>query len=1635
MDLRTTINGVQYDILQGATFAEEFNETLDSGSIIISGVEKIKGLKPYDDVYIYSFNNKNYKFKGYPFDEDNIQPKFYKHLLVDQFTEEVLRLGDSEEEGRYKYKIELMSETKKLETIQLPNISITQPIVGKKTSVWEYINRFVELYSPVYKILIEGTTKWEYKKKYSVSDTLKPIFEKTYSPDFVLNTPTLRALISKLLLVKDVIPYVKDDVIYGMDISKRYGKFDINPNYVNIITGSMTSDNYCDNLRRNYSDALSKERTCRSVEYVGFRNSDNALMTISNMRLELGMPIYKINRVLLCYYKKIRVDFDGTNRKDEGTKDAVILCKQDITKLIKLNTERNLLSQDWEDLHESNVPRNVDDMSKFKFCTVGYDMGSKYITGWGERYTYPAYWNDNIYTTIQNIAAKMDYFYPFGIYDSQYVASQFAQGATIYSALDSSFLMKLIDKNIENNTNKSVSTFFETVYSPFSNASLSLKGLFFIVDYEGFYNGVIVHSKHNDRDDIVINDNATETLTLIEQDAIYQNEKVNRFGNKALQINARYDKFYNENGEENIQALGSVYNSSYEDDVIIYHREYSIYNNSIQCIYYGIKNYVLKNWFTSVYAKYRTWSLMPYNESVKRSENIKEYIYWSDSSIFYEEDSNNIFKNYADEQDWKYSYIQDLISCVNSWDSRNICGVYQFKLPKQINTAYLYFCKEDGSCKSYASDLNAFIANNSLCFNIKMFDNFSQGVYISEPEPFSDGKARDVNGTFLTDWVDKPWEWLTTSGNADYSGSRQDFYPIIDSSVTGETKTLGFYVGHKPDNSKIEIWETFPDGAKTFIEAIQNFKQFAQRFNNAYNYLFKLPDISSDIIEEKIGIYQNFYKDNKSYIDTTLQIENINKVENLILSPWVLKLSDLMGDYPKFDRNVTKKDQVVSGTFWYYVSQFCCPYGVKGQTLTPTYKTSNFFPVMTIKFTNDVYEAMIDNFEYDMSAAKMTFVFCKDYNAAVGGLEFHNVGGEDVVLLDKFTVKTMKLEQKTLLRPASLTLKGTLTFGYKPAGSATTSKQENKGFTIRLFKHERDLRENGTVDNAIAGSMMPNGVKKQEGCGKNADFLCHYFSSAIDATYSPSASTTYKRFSYNDVYGSNGYYPYPYINMSQGVAEDYDPTTITDTTTVLPGPGRFCFVTTDENGTKSSHILSTYYPGSGDDSLWRTLVGQVCCNIAGEEAYRRGTKNLPWEDLSLFDLPTIVKTAPSTFSEIKYAIYYKNMFLRLSENFVTNEDKDSEYLYGELPENSTYTVTNHIKVKHSVLKGTYIEIKFPETNPNLKSISFYYLDDKNAYKVSVDSMGFVTQYKYVPDNCYYHFVFGVNIPENWDRSQPYRIYLSRIAKKDMRVFDKYHQEVAKSLNYVDYPNAYALGENFSDYDISYLPDDNVSEFESLPWETIKTITNRGLAPALWNLGRTKTFTGKSGKIYTVRIVDMKYNRYNCLNGKATNMVLEFVECVNLDGETLFEEGLDFDNQYIGSTLQTAVLKNIFDDLPDDLQAVIAEVNIDVYNNTSLFKFENPISTAGKLFLPSVSELTLSYGSNNFINTVMEYYIGDTAEARRIKSEKYWTRDCYYSNVPAMSFATLYYVDTDGGITPRFDSGVARKAGVAPFFAI
>ena len=1196
MDLRATINGIQYDILQGATFAEEFNETLDSGSIIINNVQKIRDLMPYDDVFIYSFTDPEYKFKGYPFDSDNPRPKFYKHLLVDQFTEEVLRLGDREEDGRYKYKIELMSETKKLETIQLPNISVTQPIKGEKRSVYKYAEIFVNLYSPTYKKAVYKangdssavviSNEWADAVRYTLAPELKNIFDNVYSPDFVLNTPTLRALLSKLFLVKDMIPYVQDDVIYAMDISKRGNKFDANPKYVNIITGSRTSDNHCDNLRRNYTDALSRDRSCRSVEYVGFRNSDNALMTIANMRLELGMPIYKINKIYLCYYKNIKVNYLGAKDSalaSKGVEDGVMLCKQDISKLVKLNTERNLLSQDWEDLQEEKPPQSVDDMAKYKFCTVGYDIGSKYITGWGDIYTYPTFWNDNKYTAVQNIVSKMDYFYPFGIYDEPYVAKQFGEGVSVYSAIDDSFWTSVVTRKYTQ-SNGSVDMFFNTVESVFTNLSLKLKGLFFIVDYEGFYNGTIVHSKKNERDDIVINDNASESLTLIEQDAIYQTEKVNRFGNKALQINARYDSFFDSNGNELLQPLASVYESSYEDDVVIYHREYSIFNNCVQCTYYGTKNYVLKNWFTSVYARYRTWNLMSYNESVKRSENEKNYIFWSEKESYYENKDQTLFNNYKEV----HYALKEVLSCLVPWTIDNVSGIYEFAIDSKINCATI---RGDIAGAAYLADLNAFVANNSLCFNIKTFDNFSQGVYISQAEPMI-GKARK-NGSEITEteWlngdVNAWWRYFTDPATSDYSGSKQDYYSLVNN--IGETQNFSFEVGKQT----------------TYIAPIDFFKSSNDKtvlsgaVTSAYNQLLKIPNQwgSKDV---KLRVRKDFYKDNKSYMDMTMQVENFSLSKNVVVAPWAMKLSDLLADYPKFDTTFKDMTSPINGGYQIIVSGF-------ESVAEEAYNAGlSHLPILTVKISQGVIQAAEDSVSYSTAC---NIVFCR-VPQEQKERELIQLNFTYAYLL-KFNCTSFTFyKAKTELR-----LHGTLDFYYKTSADASATKASD-GFTF-VLKLQNSKK-------SLASSIMPGAKQDEKEYGDNPQSdMVLFYSGLYDGWGGYGTPPTYAN-SY--AAGKNGLYAFP--NRPAGFMGGYQ-----DGATWAEGQFNFGV------STYISHLVT---------DLGRSVM----------------LSQSSWLHKNILTLAGYTTGGDIVYDPARNATYYKNMFLHYSDTidskFLQEEYKYSE---------------------------------------------------------------------------------------------------------------------------------------------------------------------------------------------------------------------------------------------------------------------------------------------------------------------------------------------------------------------------------------
>ena len=1523
MDLRATINGIQYDILQGATFAEEFNETLDSGSIIINNVQKIRDLMPYDDVFIYSFTDPEYKFKGYPFDSDNPRPKFYKHLLVDQFTEEVLRLGDREEDGRYKYKIELMSETKKLETIQLPNISVTQPIKGEKRSVYKYAEIFVNLYSPTYKKAVYKanednsavviSNEWADAVRYTLAPELKNIFDNVYSPDFVLNTPTLRALLSKLFLVKDMIPYVQDDIIYAMDISKRGNKFDANPKYVNIITGSRTSDNHCDNLRRNYTDALSRDRSCRSVEYVGFRNSDNTLMTIANMRLELGMPIYKINKIYLCYYKNIKVNYLGAKDSalaSKGVEDGVMLCKQDISKLVKLNTERNLLSQDWENLQEENPPQNIDDMAKYKFCTVGYDIGSKYITGWGDIYTYPTFWNDNKYTAVQNIVSKMDYFYPFGIYDEPYVAKQFGEGVSVYSTIDDSFWTSVVTKK-HSQSNGSVDMFFNTVESVFTNPLLKLKGLFFIVDYEGFYNGTIVHSKKNERDDIVINDNASESLTLIEQDAIYQTEKVNRFGNKALQINARYDNFFNSNGNELLQPLASVYESSYEDDVVIYHREYSIFNNCVQCTYYGTKNYVLKNWFTSVYARYRTWNLMSYNESVKRSENEKNYIFWSEKESYYENKAQTLFNNYEKVQ---YA-LKEVLSCLGPWTIDNVSGIYEFTIDSKINCATI---RGNRIGEAYLADLNAFVANNSLCFNIKTFDNFSQGVYISQAEPMI-GKA-DLSGKEITqkNWIEKAWDYFVAPATSDYSGSKQDYYSLVND--IGETQNFSFEVGKQtPYLVPIDFFKSSND--KTVLSGA---------VTSAYNQLLKIPNQwgSKDV---KLRVQKDFYKDNKSYMDMTMQVENFSLSKNVIVAPWAMKLSDLLADYPKFDQTFVDKTRPINGGCQIIVSEFDVPQSTRDGLSTVMTRA----PFFTLKASKSVVDNFVINTEYDINFNVQFWTLdLLDLYAQL------NILSAYCIFLISFKCTKISFRGNNKER---VDLRGKLKIAYRNDNDVIVPA-EGKDFPEIDFVFV--LQRQG-AKGSLASSIMPGANQDADNYGELSSSDMSVFYSGIDDHWDGIRDDI--KPSYADAYGKD---------LSENVCFPRHIGSLTGGYEAGTGwiQNHFRFNLADKHG------------NSGNPSSWQIVT------IFGVTP----TATSSWENKNILSLPSFITGSDIISDPARHATYYKNMFLHYSDT-IDSKFLQEEYKYSEISTLTPHTINvgGLTGLQHDAV-GYYLAAFITPEGTNVQNVSIKVTKGKEGAEATAFYSNGTIFYKIYGnkalDRVSATITYSSNIAfgSDWDKNR-------RVSDYFVPVFDlrEFHNELVLGVT-----------GDVADTDGYYYSDSSVPKGTDIENVTIKT-SNGTKATASYEDGKIfyKIYSGNNPHKFVSATIS-----YSSIDNPP-HIVLPSIHRVKKSNGAYVDNKLVWDAN-IEENLSVISFSTLYAPLPQDLKAtdmLIVSAKGVCYSVLSVNYTKKEISIQKDLTLKAERIKSLSYW---YLDDFKNGYQKDIDNMGYISKFNYDPTNCY-----------------------------------------
>lgn len=205
-----------------------------------------------------------------------------------------------------------------------------------------------------------------------------------------------------------------------------------------------------------------------------------------------------------------------------------------------------------------------------------------------------------------------------------------------------------------------------------------------------------------------IRDNQTDSIVDLDKFAQVQQEKINRLGNDAMTITARYDSL-----DEVPELLDYIGDYVLAEREIIYHNDYIDFKGVLY------KNFIKKNVFYGVNAKRRTTQLLMPNEAVVRKELTKEKYTFG----FDDKSTDKHFQRYVLGKICASEYTDETFDMTTGYNK------YDFT-PLQIVTCKSTF--EDGTSKNYKLEPDVRKAFNSVTINFKFLDNVNVGLRITD---------------------------------------------------------------------------------------------------------------------------------------------------------------------------------------------------------------------------------------------------------------------------------------------------------------------------------------------------------------------------------------------------------------------------------------------------------------------------------------------------------------------------------------------------------------------------------------------------------------------------------------------------------------------------------------------------------------------------------------------------------------------------------------------------------------------------------------------------------------------------------------------------------------------------------------
>lgn len=770
-------NTSAYELVVGSVFKEELNETLDSGSIIISNVEPSRKLElePYQYVYIY-----------------DIESDFEKYFLVDNFIENYVNLDTP----YYEYTIALMSETKLLEKIQLPNRTIRNPLKAPQLKVNELIGQFCKLYIPSVKYFNKDSNTWSYQQiiDYQSVIDVNSIFN-VDCPDMEFNHPTLRQVLTSLMQVVGCLPRIVNHKLTYVNLRLKPTEFVIPNGRKYIVSTSNSSDSYNTSIQTLGENIVGENNIVKN-ETLGFRDVENVFLKhTENLKLTTEFPIkeiksLKMNVPVNFYFgmgvihlgdtfisnnfvydnnlTKTKIGFEIYYSSDLGNDIELRYCFEKVSYLN--NNFGKVIYQvlTRSEIYEETATKSIVNESYVYSNTLKDNQDYNLIVielRKGNDYGYYLISVDNVY-----------HFYMPTLYIVDLTSLVFETQARKLNRTDLTYSPETIEDMA-----KYYYTTLEYTYG--SNDISGFSQQYDYVEWYGKYQNILISNiatiyKSNldylgeledriikyyftltpnnktkfriDRTDYNIVDNVLN-ISLSPYSAYTFNITYIPFNN----VNLKFDKSKDiplsltqlDNQEsaipsltafalreqEKVERIGNnvvkinasnitnlneinALNTKYNDS-IIFSKEIAYYEDFCNVNYIATKDYVLKNYFTNIQTKYRAYRYVEYANTVLRIENRKYYVYLNTRS-FNGSDTLGV-GNLTDKQNRKKK--------INDYFLGNLVN------DETIFDTLDYNIKATTDNKMFRNDLSIIKFNNNIALNYRDFDSVSGGIGIENP--------------------------------------------------------------------------------------------------------------------------------------------------------------------------------------------------------------------------------------------------------------------------------------------------------------------------------------------------------------------------------------------------------------------------------------------------------------------------------------------------------------------------------------------------------------------------------------------------------------------------------------------------------------------------------------------------------------------------------------------------------------------------------------------------------------------------------------------------------------------------------------------------------------------------------------